>query len=93
MSSPQIDSFDDVQCEDVYRDGESFVDHDGTVWDVLLNGPADNGPYYVTRDEFGELVMMFDAKDIDFIAKVYYDHEYRVGGYYGLFLDLLLAGF
>lgn len=76
---PQLDSFDDVQCEEMYVN----------ELDDTSNGEL----CYIAQDQFGPLVMTFDAKDIPFVAKMYHEHGFRLCDYYGALLDLLLAGF
>lgn len=93
--SPQIDSFNDVQCEEVYRDtvfGDvSFADNYGMVWDIV--GVSKYIPPCMV-DRFGN--WEFNECDIEFVANLHSrcgKENWVSDGYYKTLSDLLLSGF
>lgn len=83
--SPQIDSFDDVQCEEI------FADNYGVIWNIV-GTPNYSAP--CLADRFGD--WEFNEGDIEFVANLHSTcgkTDWVSDGYYRTLSDLLLSGF
>lgn len=82
--SPQLNSFDDVQCEEIWEIAES----EGSLFPVDNSDPD----HLCFRDEFG-YCHEFDRGDIQFICEYQQLRNWGTPGYFALLRDLLTSGF